>query len=219
MSHLASERIGVVVGLAAEARIACRFGCPVAIGGGSSAGAEAAARRLIEQGATALISFGLAGGLDPLVRPGTVIVPEAVCTRGARIPTDAGLNARIGGVTPHMVLGADRFAVSADAKQRLWVASGCAAIDMESGAVGLTADAFGIPFAILRAICDPAERDLPPAALIALDKAGAIGLARVIASVMGAPRQLPALRRLACDAAIARHALLRRTNALARIGP
>ena len=218
---MASDRrrdwqVGIVVGLTAEARIARGSGCLVEIGGGTTAGAEAAVRRLIAKGATALLSFGLAGGLDPLLRPGTVLVPEAVLTKGLRIPTDAALSARLGGTTPHTLLGAEQVAASIGAKHRLWVASGCAAVDLESGAVALAAEAHGLPFAALRAICDPAERGLTPAALAALDHAGAIGLFRVIASVIGKPNQLPDLLRLGRDAAAARRTLVGRAALLLR---
>ena len=71
-----------------------------------------------------------------------------------------------------------------------------------------------LPFAVLRAICDPAERDLPPAALVALDQAGAIGLWRVLVSLARAPQQLPGLLALARDAAAARRALLAATRAI-----
>lgn len=40
--------------------------------------AEIAARRLVARGATALASRGVAGGLDPGLRPGTVILPDTV---------------------------------------------------------------------------------------------------------------------------------------------
>jgi adenosylhomocysteine nucleosidase len=48
---------------------------------------------------------------------------------------------------------------------------------------------------------------LPPAALIALDAAGAIGAGQVLASVLAWPGQIPALLRLASDAARARKSL------------
>jgi adenosylhomocysteine nucleosidase len=211
---LAFDRIGVVVGLTSEARIARRCFALVETGGGTPAGAESAVRRLIGQGARALLSFGLAGGLDPLLRPGTVIVPEAVATRGQRLSTDPKLNEQLGGPTFHTLLAADQIVGSAAQKQHLFVATGCAAVDLESGAVAQEADAFGLPFAVLRAICDPAERDLPPAALCALNDHGAIGLLRVIASVIGQPRQVPALLALGRDAAAARRALVKRTDVL-----
>ncbi|MGD0108383.1 MAG: hypothetical protein ABSC06_30745, partial [Rhodopila sp.] len=67
--------LGFVVGLTAEARIAKRFGYPVLAGGGRPEGADAAANRLVKQGANALVSFGFAGGLDPALRAGAVVIP------------------------------------------------------------------------------------------------------------------------------------------------
>ncbi len=68
----------IVVGLRAEAQLARRLGVPIMIGGGSAAGAEVAARRAVAAGATGLVSFGLAAGLDPSLRPGRLVVPTAV---------------------------------------------------------------------------------------------------------------------------------------------
>ncbi|HEY8287710.1 MAG TPA: hypothetical protein VIG49_00490 [Acetobacteraceae bacterium] len=206
----------LVVGLAAEARIARRLGWPVAIGGGTRSGARVAAETLIEQGATALVSFGLAGGLDPALRPGTMIVPSAVRVEGGVIQTDPALSGRLGGATGHLLFGAEQLAVSTADKRRLHAHTGAAAIDLESGAVALAAQAHGLRFAVLRVICDPAERDLPPAALTALDRAGMIGISRTIVSVLRRPAQIPALLRLAIDAAAARRALMQRVAGLAR---
>ena len=208
------DRVGVVVGMAAEARIARRLGWPVAVGGGTEPGARAAAERLLRQGATAFVSFGLAGGLDPALRPGMLVIPETVLVGDQRIPADAGLMQRLGGATGHVVLGAARVAATVAEKRNLHDRTGADAIDLESGAVALAAQAAGIPFAVLRAICDPAERTLPHAALIALDRQGAIGAGRMSASIIAHPRQVGALLRLAADAASARRALLRRVAAL-----
>ena len=186
----------------------------VETGGGTASGAEAAVRRLVDRGATGLISFGLAGGLDPALRPGAVIVPEAVLTRSGLVPTDPVLNTKLGGMSKHRLLGGDQGITSAAAKRDLWTTSGCAAVDLESGAVAMAAVANALPFAVLRAICDPEERDLPPAALGALDGAGAIGLLRVVSSLLARPGQLPSLLVLARDAAAARRALIARVEAL-----
>jgi adenosylhomocysteine nucleosidase len=200
--------LGVVVGLAAEARIARRLGHQVAIGGGGAVGAEQAARRLVAEGATALLSFGLCGGLDPALRPGALLVPHAVLDGAASHAADPGLAARFGGVTPHLLLGDTRIAATAADKRRLRDATGAAAIDLESGAVARVATASGLPFAVVRAVCDPAVLDLPPAALIALDAKGAIGLTRILASLAARPGQLPALLALARHAAAARRSLI-----------
>jgi adenosylhomocysteine nucleosidase len=197
----------IIVGLAAEARIARPLGWPIAIGGGSYQGAVAAAEQAIRDGAHALVSFGLAGGLDPALRPGTLLLPTEVLTDNRRILTDVSLRARLGSGLAAPLLGAHTIAATAAAKHALFTSTGGAALDLESNAVAQVAHAHNLPFAVLRAICDPAERDLPPAALIALDHHGTIGFARVLGSIIAHPMQLPALLRLASDANAARRAL------------
>src|SRR4051794_26386992 len=110
-------RIGIVVGLAAEARIAHRLGWLVATGGGTAAGAEHAARRLIAEGCRALISFGLAGGLDPALRRGTPIVPSTVIANDGHYPTDPDLVRLLGGATQHLILGTDAIVASVAEKR------------------------------------------------------------------------------------------------------
>lgn len=202
-----ASTIGVVVGLAAEARVARPLGLRVAIGGGTATGADGAAARLVRDGATALISFGLAGGLDPALRQGAILVPRAIVVDGRTIPTDPALSTALGGPTPHTILGGDAIAADAETKRRLHNQTGADAIDLESGAVARLADVHGLPCAAIRVICDPAERSLPPAALVALNAAGMIGLGRVLASLAARPGQLRALLALAADAARARRAL------------
>jgi adenosylhomocysteine nucleosidase len=207
---------GLLVGFAAEARIARRLGWPLAVGGGSTAGAARAVRELIDLGATGVVSFGLAGGLDPGLRAGTVIVANEVFADGQSWPTDASLNARLGGATGHRCLGLDRVVVSSEEKQRLRSNTGAAVVDMESGAVASTASALGVPFAVLRAICDPAARTLPPAALVALDSAGRIAPAPLAWSILTNPAQIGVLLALARDAAAARRGLRSRITAMQR---
>jgi adenosylhomocysteine nucleosidase len=206
----------LVVGFAAEARVARLCGWQVAIGGGTTAGAAHAAQRLIAAGATGIVSFGLAGGLDPTLTAGTLIVAEAVAAYGRVWRTDASLSARLGGTTGHLSLGLDRVIASPAEKRDLSQETGASLVDMESGAVAVVATEARVPFAVLRAICDPADRALPPAALVALDDAGRLGAARLAMSVLVNPGQLAALFGLARDAAAARRAL--RSRAM-RIGP
>jgi adenosylhomocysteine nucleosidase len=207
--------IGVVVGMAAEARIARRLGWPVAIGGGTKAGAEAAVRTLLEDGLISLVSLGLAGGLDPSLPPGTVIVPGSVLDGHEHFPTDPELSRWLGGPTSQRLLGLDAIAADTAHKRRLWRETGAAAVDLESGAVARIASSNGLPFAVLRVICDPAERSLPPAALVALDSRGAIGIQRMLASIIAHPGQLSALLRLAVDAAVAKRSLLAHVKRIA----
>ena len=208
-----SGGLGLVVGFRAEAPVAHPIGA-VAIAGGTAVGAASAAKRLIGHHIRALISFGLAGGLDPALLPGAIVIPRAVQTDGERFCVDRDLLQELNGPTVELVLGNGQVAVSDEGKHQLRQQTGASAIDTESGAVARVARQHGLPFAVLRAVCDPAERTLPPAALIALDQAGAIRFLRVLASVAAAPSQIPALIQLASDAAIARRALIRHVAAL-----
>jgi adenosylhomocysteine nucleosidase len=180
----------------------------VEAGGGTPAGAGAAARRLVERGATALVSFGLAGGLDPALRPGVVIVARDVLSDGARFVADVALGAAFGGITGQTVLAGTAVVADAVAKRALFAATGAQVVDLESGAVVAVARAHGLPFAVVRAVCDPAERDLPPAALVALDPDGGIGLMAVLWSVARRPRQIAGLLAVGRDAFLARRGLV-----------
>ncbi len=201
-----------VTGLAAESRLLSRF--PAYVGGGTPEGARRQAEIAIAQGARALISFGLAGGLDPAIPPGFVLRPERVAWCGTVLRADWGLLGALGGATCGILLAGESIAVTAAEKRMLREQMGAAAIDLESGAVAEVAAQHGIPFAVLRAVCDPADRDLPPAALAALDEAGAIGFLRVGISVLRQPWQIPALLALAGDAARARRALAHEIDGL-----
>lgn len=204
--------IGFVVGLEAEAQIARGFHCPVAVGGGGAAGAARAVASLIEQGVTHLVSFGLAGGLAPGLPAGAIVVPERVRDgAGKTWLTDPALSMRFGSVEGVLLAAADIIATSA-AKSKLWRDTGAMAADLESGAVA----AAGLPFAVLRAICDPAERDLPPAASTALDAAGRIKPLALLSSLVSHPGQIGGLIGLGRDAVKARTALL---NLVRRVGP
>ena len=212
------ERPMILVGFAQEAKIARRTGWLVVVGGGTAKGAARSARQAIAAGARGLVSFGLAGGLDPALDSGRLIVPDAVLAHGRRWPVDAALLRLLGGTTGHLCLGLDRIAATVAEKRRLWEDTGAAAVDMESGAVAEVAAEAGVPFAVLRAICDPADRDLPPAAAVALDAKGRIAPGRLIRSLLANPAQIPALIGLARDAAMARRTLLTMAEALARQG-
>ena len=99
---------GIVCALAAEARalgpIAQR-GAPYAaladgslliVSGMGGVAAAAGARVLIDAGATALASFGLAGGLDASLRPGAICLPnEIVGLDGTGFATTAHWRARV----------------------------------------------------------------------------------------------------------------------------
>jgi len=207
-------KIGFVVGLSAEARLLQPLSVRVGIGGGFPAGAARAAEKLVEEGAKALVSFGLAGGLNPALPPGAVLVPQSVIDGGEIYPCDPALIEWLGGANAKCMMSAKLVAETASEKTALFKATQAEAIDLESGAVARIAAGAKIPFAVLRAVADPAARNLPPAALIALNGAGEIGFLTVLASVFKKPAQIPALITLGQDAAKARSALIDKLQAV-----
>ncbi len=164
-----------------------------------------------------LISFGLAGGLDPALAPGVVLVPAAVLLDAERWDADGALLQRLGGATPGVLYGGGEVVASAAAKAALLARSGAVAVDLESAAVARTARRHALPFAALRAVCDGAARNLPRAALVALDGAGRIGGLRVAWAAASRPWELADLVRLGGDAARARHALVARVRGIGRL--
>ncbi len=206
------SKIGFVTGLAAEAQLLRDGGFLVGIGGGLPEGAYRAAEALVAQGAGALISFGLAGGLAPGAAPGALLVPPSVIEGPRDYPCDESLMAFLGGATLQPIAAGHRIAATVHDKADWFRRTKAVAIDLESGAVARVASARKLPFAVLRAIADPADRRLPQAAMIPLKPGGGIDLWRILASVAAHPGQIPGLIGLAGDAAKARAALVARVK-------
>ena len=98
---------------------------------------------------------------------------------------------------------------TARAKAELRVATGAAAVDMESLVAGRFAHERRTPFAILRAVADPADRDLPPLLLQAVGSDGRIKTAAVFGQLVRSPGQLAGLVAAARDSRAAFRALSR----------
>ena len=178
-------------------------------------GATAACARLIAKGVRSLISFGLAGGLHPSLRPGAMVVPDVVLSQDGHWPTHPPLAARLGTVNGALYSGGAVLATAED-KEILFGRTRCAeAVDLESAAVAETAARHALPFAVLRAVCDPASRSLPRAALVALDPDGRINGKAMVRELMQRPQDMVALVVLGSDAARARRALMRRVRQIA----
>ncbi len=202
-----------VTGLSFEARIAEGRGVAVVCGAGDAERTAAAIEQAIARGASGVISFGTAGGLAPHLKPGDWVVADAVIADGERWSTDPAwterLLASLPGATCGPMAGVDTPVADAAAKQDLFAQTGAVAADMESHIAARLALAHGLPFAVFRVIVDPAERSLPPAALVAMRPDGGVDARAVLGSLARQPSQLPRLVRLALDARAARAALLR----------
>ena len=158
-----------------------------------------------------MVSFGLAGGLDPALPAGTLVVPAALrLPNGETVQADSSLVTRLGGPTHRLMLTSKAPVARATEKAKLFAETGAVAVDLESGAVADAARFRRLPWAVVRAVCDPAARDLPEAALIGFDpSAGRVAPLRLFRSLLRRPAQIPALMRLARDAAAAERTLAR----------
>jgi adenosylhomocysteine nucleosidase len=206
---------GLITGLAAEARIAAKLGLAVA-GGGTPAGATQAAELLVAEGVSALVSFGVAGGLNPALPPGTLIIPARLVTENRTYITNEALTTSLGGPCHTLLAGTEIVATVAE-KAALYRRTHADAVDLESGVVAAVALRNKLPFAAIRAIIDPATEPLPPAAIAALNAVGAIAAGELIGSILKYPGQIPALMRLAWHAGKAQDALRRHVRKLKKV--
>lgn len=226
--------VGIVAALAAEARSlgpAPRRGGPVlqlasgarlAVTGIGCAPAADGARRLVACGCRALASWGLAGGLDPSLPAGSVLLPEEIAFEGRvalrtaadwleRVARTLGsLRPRTGGT----LLTSPRAIGAPAEKARTFAATGALATDMESYAIAAVAAQESLPFIAVRVIVDTALDEVPAALMSAADAAGVVSMRRVLGEMAVHPTRLPALLLLARRYRIATRAL----RAVARTG-
>jgi adenosylhomocysteine nucleosidase len=194
-----------IVGLRREATIAAGAGVETIVAGAARMRLPQRLERAIADGGRAIVSFGLAGGLDPDLAPGTCVIGRAILLLGGeRLAVDRVWADRLAEVLPDAyradIAACDRPLAEVAAKRALRQATGASAVDMESAVAAKLAAAHGLPFAALRVICDPAERALPPAALAGFADDGRTDFGAILRSLAAAPGQLPALLRLARDA-------------------
>jgi hopanoid-associated phosphorylase len=202
----------VVVGLAFEARIVAGPGMQV-ICSGSGKDLAGSIARAITRECRGLISFGVAGGLAPELKPGACVIGSAVMSDAGRAPTDAEWSQRmlkaIPGSVHGMLLGVSAPVADPEQKRTLHLKTGAIAVDMESHVVADVAAEHGLPMAAIRVVTDPAVRAVPAAALTAMRPNGTIDLVAMARSLLRKPRELSALLRTALDAQAARAALQR----------
>jgi adenosylhomocysteine nucleosidase len=189
-----------VTGLTTEARIAAGPGILTFSGAGDASGLARALEAAVANKASAIISFGLAGGLAPGLAPGTKLVARAVVTEaGARYCGDPvwshRLSGALGGAMIADIVGVDAPVAGPAEKRALHSKTGAHAADMESHIAARIAAAHKLPFAAFRVVADPADRQLPHAALVAIRPDGSIALGAILGSLARDPRQVPQLMR------------------------
>ena len=191
----------IVTGLVQEARIAAGPGMTVICS--SSDPQQLRALLTVFDPATirGVISFGVAGGLDPTLKSGDVVVATEVLAGDTRWLAGLALNddliARVAMGSRRVVrgglAGAEQVIAAKACKAALHSETGAVAVDMESHIAAAYAAEAGLPFAALRVIADPASRALPVLAMAAIKPNGDIDLGKVLRGVARNPLTLRAL--------------------------
>jgi adenosylhomocysteine nucleosidase len=197
----------IVTGLHSEARIAAGSGMTVICSSSDPAQLRCQLGTFAHASVRGIISFGIAGGLDPSLGAGDLVVADDVLGEGGRWPTAPALSERllagtsigrrkiVGGT----IVGVEEVVLDPRHKVTLHERTGATAVDMESHVAAAYAASVGLPFAAVRVINDPASRSLPSLALNALKPDGQVDPAKVLRGLLREPSSILLLMRCAHD--------------------
>jgi adenosylhomocysteine nucleosidase len=199
----------VITGLAQESRIAAGPGVShVVCSGSDPTRLRTQLSALDSTGLRAVISFGIAGGLDPSLPPGDVVVATSVIAQSKEWtvpgPVVSAMADRVRAsgisVAHGALVGVEEPILLPSAKAAMRLATSAIAVDMESHIGAAYAADNNLPFAAVRVISDPAVRALPPLAKKALKADGRIDFPAVLSGLARAPLELSTLIRAGGDA-------------------
>ncbi len=211
--------LGIIVGVRAEARslakhsiindepVRLREGVTLNISGVGPRRADLASRRLLEKGATALLSWGSAGGLSPKLSPGSLILPRIIIGSDRSVyHVDSSWHKNLcsrleGQVDFHTGPLAESPTVVRTRAEKAILSqqTGAIGVDMESAAVAAVAQEARVPFVAVRAVADSTDITLPNSALNACDEFGRLDFLELIRGIAARPTELFPLIRLARD--------------------
>jgi nucleoside phosphorylase len=211
---MSTRFIGVICGLKSEAAVVkdaagADARVRIAVSGADAMRAETKARAFCADGAKAILSVGVSGGLRANIAPGDLLIAETVKSATEEFAaSDLLLNAialeqAAIQMKRTVVFGSDEIVASAAAKAALASRHAADAVDMESHGAARAARAAGVPFAAIRAVADPAFCALPKAALNAVAPDGSTRVLSVLLECAKAPGDFPALLKLGADSAAA----------------
>lgn len=190
--------IGILTGIEAEAKAARIIpDSDVVCAGARPQKARWLARDLIQRGAKRLISFGIAGGLEPGLPVGSMVIGAQVSSADGTLPCDRSWMADLVQKFPEAhcgpVWGSEKIVGSARDKRALYEKSRCLIVDMESQCAAQIAAEAGVPLAVLRVVCDSVDMDVPPVVMAVIDENGGIHIGRALWHIARHPGQIPDL--------------------------
>jgi len=190
--------LGIVCGLESEAVLARKIAhARVVCAAAQPLKARRLTQELVAQGVTRLMSFGIAGGLEPDLAVGSVVIGTHVYSEKGQWLCDEHWmqdlvekfpEARIGGVW-----GSEFLVAQAHEKKKLYEQYHCRIVDMESQCMAQIASEAQLPISVLRVVCDTSVMNVPPFVMEAIAENGQIDFKRAIGSLFRKPSQIPAL--------------------------
>lgn len=158
-------------------------------GMGAAAAERAVTTKLVERTWRLVLTCGFAGGLNPALRPETVVFEADPDFPLSQALLDTGaVAARF-----HC---AERVIVTAAEKTALRERTGADAVEMESGVIRRLCRERGLPSATVRVISDAAHEDLPLDFNALMQADGTLPLGKLAGAILSRPWKIPALMAL-----------------------
>ena len=208
---LSKEKIGV------GTVISIADGIWLTISGMGARRAQTAAKLLLKRGATALVSWGIAGALEDKLSLGSLLLPRTVFSADGK----ASIVTQDWHEHLYRIL-AERFTIHAEPlietstvlttavqKQALHADFGAIATDMESAALARFATEISVPFLAIRAISDTAQMAIPKQLPKAVTSVGELPLQAILTEVIFKPRDWVAIVKFAWGVHAAKTSLRR----------
>jgi adenosylhomocysteine nucleosidase len=179
-----------------------------------------AVKKCLDFNIDGLISWGVAGALEPSLNSGDIVFAETIINQDKTYPTSDDWKNKLldhFSKTDFKILNANiasslEICATATDKNRLLNKTGAIAVDMESAAIADIAIKHELDFLVIRAIADEANTSIPEAVLKFTDNLGKPEIFNFVSSCISKPTQIREITKLAKSYKIA-------LNTLSHIAP
>lgn len=208
--------LGVIAGVKREQALFSRIGEPwpvrVALSAANAKRAEQEARKLIAEGAVALLSFGFAGGLNPHAEAGTLYVPNSIREGHHDHVVNPGIKRLPEGdisklTVSHRGFGSNKLIKTVQEKALLFTTHNADFVDMESHRVAEVAQGAQVPCFVIRAVSDTSNQVLPDLLSNAVTPDGGTDLGAIVSGLFTKPGAIGELLKISRQVSAAEKSL------------
>lgn len=169
--------------------------------------ASQAAKKCIDLDINTLVSWGIAGALDPAIDSGDLVIAKTIIDGDKNYQSSSALAEKLLSFFSEKKTTVLNASISSDNnicatvkdKNNLFIKTGAIAVDMESAAIAATALDNNLDFIVIRSIADKADLTIPEAVLKYTDDMGNPVIIKFIYSCIKKPDQIMDLFKLACS--------------------